>query len=51
MIFINARCKYQGISPPVTRSEEDFDPGAKYHIPANVPYIRYSNTFWTSLNI
>ena len=22
------------------RSENDFDPGAKYHIPANVPYIR-----------
>ncbi|ESO94197.1 hypothetical protein LOTGIDRAFT_118685, partial [Lottia gigantea] len=35
------RCKYQGISPPVKRTEEDFDPGAKYHIPANTPYIRY----------
>ncbi|XP_064643851.1 angiotensin-converting enzyme-like isoform X1 [Lineus longissimus] len=35
------RCKYQGIAPPVARSEEDFDPGAKYHIPANTPYIRY----------
>jgi peptidyl-dipeptidase A len=21
--------------------EDDFDPGAKYHIPANVPYTRY----------
>lgn len=23
------------------RSETDFDPGAKYHIPANVEYVRY----------
>ena len=23
------------------RTEEDFDPGAKYHVPANVPYTRY----------
>jgi peptidyl-dipeptidase A len=35
------RTKYQGIAPPVERSEADFDPGAKYHIPANVPYSRY----------
>lgn len=35
------RRKYQGIAPPVERSEADFDPGAKYHIPANVPYTRY----------
>ena len=34
------RCKYQGISPAVKRSEDDFDPGAKYHIPSNTPYIR-----------
>ncbi|KAK6182477.1 hypothetical protein SNE40_010158 [Patella caerulea] len=39
------RCKYQGISPPVMRSEDDFDPGAKYHIPANTPYIRYFVSF------
>jgi peptidyl-dipeptidase A len=32
---------YQGIFPPVARSEKDFDPGAKYHIAANVPYMRY----------
>jgi len=31
----------QGIKSPVERSENDFDPGSKYHIPANVPYIRY----------
>ncbi|MCB9639585.1 MAG: M2 family metallopeptidase [Myxococcales bacterium] len=35
------REKYQGIKAPIARSEKDFDPGAKYHIPANVPYIRY----------
>ncbi|HEX8395735.1 MAG TPA: M2 family metallopeptidase [Longimicrobium sp.] len=35
------RNRYQGISAPVARSEADFDPGAKYHIPANTPYMRY----------
>ncbi len=35
------RRKYQGIAPPVARSEADFDPGAKYHVAANVPYTRY----------
>ncbi len=35
------REKYQGVRPPVERSEDDFDPGAKYHVPANTPYTRY----------
>jgi len=35
------RLTYQGVAPPVERSERDFDPGAKYHVPANVPYTRY----------
>ncbi len=35
------RQKYQGISAPIARTEEDFDPGAKYHVPANTPYMRY----------
>jgi peptidyl-dipeptidase A len=35
------REKYQGIVAPVARSEQDFDPGAKYHVPANTPYARY----------
>jgi peptidyl-dipeptidase A len=35
------RTKYQGIAPPVERTEANFDPGAKYHIPSNVPYSRY----------
>ena len=35
------RQKYQGVAAPVERTEADFDPGAKYHVPANVPYTRY----------
>ena len=35
------RLKYQGVAPPVARSEADFDPGAKYHVPSNTPYMRY----------
>jgi peptidyl-dipeptidase A len=35
------REKYQGVAPPVERTEADFDAGAKMHIPANVPYARY----------
>jgi peptidyl-dipeptidase A len=35
------RRKYQGVAPAIPRREEDFDPGAKYHVPANVPYTRY----------
>jgi len=35
------RLKYQGVRPPVARTEADFDPGAKYHVPANTPYMRY----------
>ncbi len=35
------RLKYQGVAPPVPRGGDDFDPGAKYHVPANVPYTRY----------
>jgi peptidyl-dipeptidase A len=35
------RLKYQGVAPPAPRSEQDFDAGAKYHVPANTPYARY----------
>lgn len=35
------RLKYQGIVPPAPRGADAFDPGAKYHIPAVVPYTRY----------
>jgi peptidyl-dipeptidase A len=35
------REKYQGVKAPIERTEADFDPGAKYHVPGNVPYTRY----------
>lgn len=35
------RQKYQGVAAPVQRTERDFDPGAKYHVPGNTPYARY----------
>lgn len=36
---------YQGIQAPLARSEKDFDPGAKYHVPGNTPYTRYFLAF------
>ncbi|EDW03231.1 angiotensin-converting enzyme [Drosophila grimshawi] len=39
--YWNLRERYSGIKPPVLRSEKDFDLGAKYHIPANIPYVKY----------
>lgn len=36
------RLQYQGIVPPVPRSERDFDPGSKYHVPADALYAKYS---------
>ncbi|MFD1612262.1 M2 family metallopeptidase [Sphingomonas tabacisoli] len=39
--WTNMRLQYQGITPPVARDETAFDPGAKYHVPGNVPYTRY----------
>lgn len=33
--------RYQGVAEPLPRTEQNFDAGAKYHVPANVPYIRY----------
>lgn len=36
------RTQYQGITPPGgARPADAFDAGAKYHVPANVPYMRY----------
>ena len=35
------KLKYQGVAPPVARSEADFDPGAKRHVAGNTPYARY----------
>jgi len=39
--WVGLKQQYQGIVPPVPRSEADFDPGAKFHIPGNTPYARY----------
>jgi peptidyl-dipeptidase A len=39
------REKYQGVAAPIPRSEADFDPGAKYHVPGNTPYTRYFLSF------
>jgi peptidyl-dipeptidase A len=35
------RTQYQGVRPPNERPADAFDPGAKYHIPGNTPYMRY----------
>jgi len=35
------KLRYQGVAPPSPRGDEFFDPGAKYHVPANTPYARY----------
>ncbi|XP_048507095.1 angiotensin-converting enzyme-like isoform X3 [Athalia rosae] len=35
------RLQYQGIVPPVARSENHFDPASKYHVPADIPYVKY----------
>jgi peptidyl-dipeptidase A len=35
------REKLQGVAPAVPRGESEFDPGAKFHVPGNTPYMRY----------
>jgi peptidyl-dipeptidase A len=35
------RRKYQGVAPSSPRGQDAFDPGAKYHVPANYSYTRY----------
>lgn len=39
IFFSPLRERLSGVKPPVLRSEIDFDPGSKYHVPANIPYI------------
>ncbi|GFY78990.1 angiotensin-converting enzyme, partial [Trichonephila inaurata madagascariensis] len=39
------RLKYQGVCPPVRRTNDDLDAAAKYHVAADVPYIRYFVSF------
>ncbi|XP_068150839.1 angiotensin-converting enzyme [Drosophila tropicalis] len=43
--FWKLRDEYSGIEPPVVRSEKDFDAPAKYHISADVEYLRYLVSF------
>lgn len=35
------REKYQGVRAPTSRDAKNFDPGAKFHVAANIPYSRY----------
>ncbi|XP_064108424.1 angiotensin-converting enzyme-like [Macrobrachium nipponense] len=39
------RYEFQGIKPPLLRTEDDFDPGAKYHVASNRAYIGYFVSF------
>jgi len=43
--WVQTRLKNQGIIPPGDRPADAFDPGAKYHIPGNTPYLRYFLSF------
>lgn len=43
--FWKMREEYSGIVPPVQRSESDFDAAAKYHVSADVEYLRYLVSF------
>ena len=37
--------KFPGVAPPNLRTEEDFDAGSKFHVAADVGYIRYFIAF------
>lgn len=39
--FWQMRSEYTGIEPPVYRNDSDFDPPAKYHMSADIEYLRY----------
>ena len=43
--WVDLKKQYQGVTPPVARPADAFDPGAKYHIPGNTPYLRYFLSF------
>lgn len=40
--FWQMRVQASGITPPVQRYKEDFDPPAKYHVSGDVEYLRYT---------
>ncbi|CAH2056638.1 unnamed protein product, partial [Iphiclides podalirius] len=35
------KLRYQGVIPPLPRTEADFDPGSKYHVIADQEYAKY----------
>ncbi|XP_028158444.1 angiotensin-converting enzyme-like [Ostrinia furnacalis] len=35
------KLRYQGVIPPMPRTENDFDPGSKYHVVSDQEYIKY----------
>ncbi|KAH8399550.1 hypothetical protein KR222_003627, partial [Zaprionus bogoriensis] len=39
--FWQMRSEFGGVEPPVWRNDSNFDPPAKYHINADVEYLRY----------
>ncbi|KAG8179605.1 hypothetical protein JTE90_025770 [Oedothorax gibbosus] len=39
------RLKYQGVCPPVRRTNEDLDAASKYHVVADITYMRYFVSF------
>jgi peptidyl-dipeptidase A len=39
--WLDLKVKYQGVSAPVARSADDFDPGAKYHVASSSQYVMY----------
>jgi peptidyl-dipeptidase A len=39
--WLELRRKYQGVSAPVARTADDFDPGAKYHVASSNQYVMY----------
>jgi peptidyl-dipeptidase A len=43
--WVALREQYQGVTSPTARPADAFDPGAKYHIPGNTPYLRYFLAF------
>ena len=40
-LWWDLKLRYQGVAAPGPREAGAFDPGAKFHVPANVPYLRY----------
>ncbi|CAH2237878.1 angiotensin-converting enzyme-like [Pararge aegeria] len=35
------KLRFQGVTPPIGRTEDDFDPGSKYHVISDQEYIKY----------